>query len=106
MILPGLIGWLIEGPKDQLKQKNFPISKVHGRFQMISFQEESVHNPEKLGLVDSLDELNGTTFSADRVSPVIRRFYEDPMAFTLKAAVSFHWWVRPFVFYFSHCLRK
>lgn len=98
VILPGLIGWLIEGPKDQLKQKNFPISKVHGRFQMISFQEESVHNPEKLGLVDSLDELNGTTFSADRVSPVIRRFYEDPMAFTLKAAVSFHWWIRPFVF--------
>lgn len=62
VILPGLIGWLIEGPKDQLKQKNFPISKVHGRFQMISFQEESVHNPKKLGLVDSLDELNGTHF--------------------------------------------
>lgn len=106
VILPGLIGWLIEGPKDQLKQKNFPISKVHGRFQMISFQEESVHNPEKLGLVDSLDELNGTTFSADRVSPVIRRFYEDPMAFTLKAAVSFHWWVRPFVFLLQLLFKK
>ncbi|MDQ0817246.1 hypothetical protein QF033_001824 [Bacillus pumilus] len=66
MILPGLIGWVIEGPKDQLKQKDFPISKVHGRFHLISFQEERVHDREKLGLVDSLDELNGTTFSADR----------------------------------------
>lgn len=106
VILPGLIGWLIEGPKDQLKQKNFPISKVHGRFQMFSFQEESVLDPEKLGLVDSLDELNGTTFSADRVSPVIRRFYEDPMAFTLKAAVSFHWWIRPIVFLLQPLFKK
>lgn len=97
VILPGLIGWLIERPKDQLKQKNFPISQVHGRFHMISFQEESVHDTEKLGLVDSLDDLNGTTFSANKVSPVIRRFYENPMAFTLKAAVHFHWWMRPFV---------
>ncbi|MGA3881987.1 hypothetical protein ACPCYY_19275, partial [Bacillus pumilus] len=86
VILPGLLGWLIEGQKDQLKQKNFPISKVYGRVQLISFQEESVHNHEKLGLVDSLEELNGTTFSADRVSPVMRRVEEDPMAFTLKAA--------------------
>ncbi|WP_144523294.1 YndJ family protein [Bacillus pumilus] len=106
VILPGLIGWLIEGPRDQLKQKNFPISKVHGRFQMFSFQEESVLDPEKLGLVDSLDELNGTTFSADRVSPVIRRFYEDPMAFTLKAAVSFHWWIRPIVFLLQSLFKK
>jgi hypothetical protein len=106
VILPGLIGWLIEGPRDQLKQKNFPISKVHGRFQMFSFQEESVLDPKKLGLVDSLDELNGTTFSADRVSPVIRRFYEDPMAFTLKAAVSFHWWIRPIVFLLQSLFKK
>ncbi|WP_144556927.1 YndJ family protein [Bacillus pumilus] len=106
VVLPGLIGWLIEGPKDQFKQKNFPISKVHGRFQKISFQEESKHNPEKLGLVDSLDELNGTTFSVDRVSPVIRRFYEDPMAFTLQAAVSFHWWIRPFVFLLLPLFKK
>lgn len=106
VILPGLIGWLIEGPRDQLKQKNFPISKVHGRFQMFSFQEESVLDPKKLGLVDPLDELNGTTFSADRVSPVIRRFYEDPMAFTLKAAVSFHWWIRPIVFLLQSLFKK
>ncbi|XNN70891.1 YndJ family protein [Bacillus pumilus] len=106
VILPGLIGWLIEGPRDQLKQKNFPISKVHGRFQMFSFQEESVLDPKKLGLVDSLDELNGTTFSADRVSPVIRRFYEDPMAFTLKAAVSFHWWIRRIVFLLQSLFKK
>lgn len=106
VILPGLIGWVIEGPKDQLKQKDFPISKVHGRFHLISFQEERVHDREKLGLVDSLDELNGTTFSADRVSPVIRRFYENPMAFTLKAAVSFHWWVRPFVFLLQPVFKK
>lgn len=61
---------------------------------------------ENLGLVDSLDDLNGTTFSADRVSPVIRRFYENPMAFTLKAAVCFHWWVRPFVFLLQPIFKK
>ncbi|MEH7203584.1 YndJ family protein [Bacillus safensis] len=106
VILPGLIGWLIEGPKDQLKQKNFPISSVHGRFHKISFQKERMHDREKLGLVDSLDDLNGTTFSAERVSPVIRRFYENPTVFTLKAAVCFHWWVRPFVFLLQPMFKK
>ncbi|UYO37141.1 YndJ family protein [Bacillus zhangzhouensis] len=106
VILPGLIGWLIEGPKDQLKQKDFPISKVHGRFGLISFQKERMDDQEKLGLVDSLDDLNGTTFSADRVSPVIRRFYKNPRAFTLKAAICFHWWVRPFVFLLQPVFKK
>nr|WP_257215525.1 YndJ family protein [Bacillus pumilus] len=98
VILPGLIGWLIERPADRLKKKEFPISGVHGRFHLMSFQNERIYDSEKIGLVDSLDQLNGKTFSAEKVSPVIRRFYEDPMQFTLKAAVCFHWWVRPFVF--------
>nr|WGD96918.1 hypothetical protein P5627_13400 [Bacillus safensis] len=77
------------------------------RFHLISFQKERMYDQEKLGLVDSLDDLNGTTFSAERVSPVIRRFYENPAAFTLKAAVCFHWWViARLFFYFSQFLRK
>ncbi|MBD3858490.1 YndJ family protein [Bacillus sp. 28A-2] len=106
VILPGLIGWLIERPADRLKSNHFPISRVHGRFHLISFQNERMLDQEKVGLVDSLEELNGESFSAERVSPVIRRFYENPMAFTLKAAVCFHWWVRPFVFLLQPAFKK
>lgn len=106
VILPGLIGWLIEKPADQLNKKGFPISRVHGRFQLMSFQNERMHDSEKIGLVDSLAELNGKTFSAERVSPIIRRFYENPMQFTLKTAVCFHWWVRPFVFLLQPVFKK
>ncbi|AOZ90397.1 hypothetical protein BK049_17740 [Bacillus xiamenensis] len=106
VILPGLIGWLIERPADRLKQKDFPVSRVHGRFQFMSFQNQHMQHDEKIGLVDSLDQLNGETFSAESVSPVIRRFYEDPMSFTLKAAVCFHWWVRPFVYLLQPVFRR
>ncbi|MDE0639496.1 YndJ family protein [Bacillus sp. CNPSo 3703] len=106
VILPGLIGWLIERPADRLKQKDFPVSRVHGRFQIMSFQHDHMQHDEKIGLVDSLDQLNGKAFSAESVSPVIRRFYEDPMSFTLKAAVCFHWWVRPFVFVLQPVFRQ
>ncbi|MFS0656223.1 YndJ family protein [Bacillus sp. 179-C3.3 HS] len=106
VVLPGLIGWLIESPSIRFKKRTFPLSRVHGRFHFMSFQNERGHDRQKIGLVDSLDQLNGHTFSASKVSPVIRKFYENPMQFTLKAAVCFHWWVRPFVFCLQPAFKK
>lgn len=98
VILPGLIGWILEKPASRSIKKDFPISNVQGRFQLMTFQNRRSRENEEIGLVDSLSQLNGKTFSVEDVAPVVRRFYEHPGQFKLKAAVCFHWWVRPFVF--------
>ncbi|MGE6629775.1 YndJ family protein [Bacillus sp. NPDC077027] len=100
VILPGIIGWMMERPASPLPKKDLPFSRLFGRGRLADqlMQEGMIdlkRHPQ--GLVDSLDCLNGEHFSAESVAPVIRSFYENPARYRLKAAVSFHKWIRPLI---------
>ncbi|NED97547.1 hypothetical protein G1H11_19805 [Phytoactinopolyspora alkaliphila] len=48
-----------------------------------------------VGIVSSLDELNGPDFDAQRVDPLVREFYEHTTRFSLDIRPHWRAWVRP-----------
>ena len=52
-------------------------------------------NPPDVGIVASLDSLNGPTFDASRVHPLIREFYEHTSRFRLSIVPEWRRWMKP-----------
>jgi hypothetical protein len=52
-------------------------------------------NPPDVGILASLDTLEGPTFQADRVHPLIREFYEHTSRFRLSIIPEWRRWMRP-----------
>jgi hypothetical protein len=52
-------------------------------------------NPPDIGILASLDSLEGPTFEADRVHPLIREFYEHTSRFRLSIIPEWRRWVKP-----------
>jgi hypothetical protein len=52
-------------------------------------------NPPDVGIVASLDALDGPTFDPQRVHPLIREFYEHTSRFTLSIVPEWRNWMRP-----------
>jgi hypothetical protein len=52
-------------------------------------------NPPDVGILASLDSLNGPTFEADRVHPLIREFYEHTSRFRLSIIPEWRRWMKP-----------
>ena len=52
-------------------------------------------NPPDVGIIASLDSLDGPTFDADRVHPLIREFYEHTSRFKLSIVPEWRRWMKP-----------
>jgi hypothetical protein len=52
-------------------------------------------NPPDVGILASLDSLNGPSFDAGRVHPLIREFYEHTSRFTLSIVPEWRHWMKP-----------
>jgi len=52
-------------------------------------------NPPDVGILASLDSLDGPDFSADRVHPLIREFYEHTSRFRLSIIPEWRSWMKP-----------
>jgi hypothetical protein len=52
-------------------------------------------NPPDVGILASLDNLDGPTFNVDRVHPLIREFYEHTSRFRLSIIPEWRHWMRP-----------
>ena len=52
-------------------------------------------NPPDVGILASLDSLNGPTFEAGRVHPLIREFYEHTSRFRLSIIPEWRRWMKP-----------
>jgi hypothetical protein len=52
-------------------------------------------NPPDVGILASLDSLDGPTFDAGRVHPLIREFYEHTSRFTLSIVPEWRTWMKP-----------
>jgi hypothetical protein len=52
-------------------------------------------NPPDVGILASLDSLDGPTFDADRVHPLIREFYEHTSRFRLSIIPEWRRWMKP-----------
>ncbi|WP_053227183.1 hypothetical protein [Solirubrobacter soli] len=52
-------------------------------------------NPPDVGILATLDSLNGPTFQADRVHPLIREFYEHTSRFKLSIVPEWRTWMKP-----------
>jgi hypothetical protein len=52
-------------------------------------------NPPDVGILGSLDSLNGPTFEAGRVHPLIREFYEHTSRFRLSIIPEWRRWMKP-----------
>jgi hypothetical protein len=52
-------------------------------------------NPPDVGILASLDGLNGPSFDADRVHPLIREFYEHTSRFKLSIVPEWRRWMKP-----------
>jgi hypothetical protein len=52
-------------------------------------------NPPDVGILASLDSLNGPTFDAARVHPLIREFYEHTSRFRLSIVPEWRQWMKP-----------
>jgi hypothetical protein len=52
-------------------------------------------NPPDVGILASLDSLNGPSFDADRVHPLIREFYEHTSRFKLSIVPEWRRWMKP-----------
>ena len=52
-------------------------------------------NPPDVGILASLDSLDGPTFDAARVHPLIREFYEHTSRFTLSIVPEWRQWMKP-----------
>ena len=52
-------------------------------------------NPPDVGILASLDSLDGPTFDAARVHPLIREFYEHTSRFTLSIVPEWRRWMKP-----------
>jgi hypothetical protein len=52
-------------------------------------------NPPDVGILASLDHLDGPTFDAHRVHPLIREFYEHTSRFRLSIVPEWRRWMRP-----------
>jgi hypothetical protein len=52
-------------------------------------------NPPDIGILASLDSLNGPTFDAGRVHPLIREFYEHTSRFKLSIIPEWRRWMKP-----------
>ena len=52
-------------------------------------------NPPDVGILASLDHLDGPTFDADRVHPLIREFYEHTSRFRLSIFPDWRRWMKP-----------
>jgi hypothetical protein len=52
-------------------------------------------NPPDVGILASLDSLDGPTFDADRVHPLIREFYEHTSRFRLSIVPEWRSWMKP-----------
>jgi hypothetical protein len=52
-------------------------------------------NPPDVGILASLDSLNGPTFDAGRVHPLIREFYEHTSRFKLSIIPEWRRWMKP-----------
>ena len=52
-------------------------------------------NPPDVGIIASLDSLNGPTFDAGRVHPLIREFYEHTSRFKLSIVPEWRRWMKP-----------
>jgi hypothetical protein len=52
-------------------------------------------NPPDVGIIASLDSLQGPTFDAARVHPLIREFYEHTSRFTLSIVPEWRPWMKP-----------
>jgi hypothetical protein len=52
-------------------------------------------NPPDVGILASLDGLNGPSFDADRVHPLIREFYEHTSRFKLSIIPEWRRWMKP-----------
>ena len=52
-------------------------------------------NPPDVGILASLDALNGPTFDAGRVHPLIREFYEHTSRFKLSIVPEWRSWMKP-----------
>ncbi len=63
------------------------LAKVHGG----TFRR----NPPDVGILASLDSLDGPTFDAARVDPLIREFYEHTSRFRLSIVPEWRQWMKP-----------
>ena len=52
-------------------------------------------NPPDVGILASLDNLDGPTFDAQRVHPLIREFYEHTSRFALSIVPEWRQWMKP-----------
>jgi len=53
------------------------------------------HNPPDVGILASLDNLDGPTFDSSRVHPLIREFYEHTSRFKLSILPEWRRWMKP-----------
>ena len=63
------------------------LAKIHGG----TFRR----NPPEVGILASLDGLNGPSFDASRVHPLIREFYEHTSRFKLSIIPEWPRWTKP-----------
>jgi hypothetical protein len=63
-------------------------------------------NPPDVGILASLDSLDGPTFDAGRVHPLIREFYEHTSRFKLSIVPEWRRWMKPGYEVFKHLVAE
>lgn len=101
--LCGMIGWSIFTPPSKELGRNFPISKIRGRF-VIGEQilTKNMGTTSYNGLVDHMEMY----VEKETLSPTIIDFYENTSQYKLFSEVHWHTWFKPFAAIYKLISRK
>ncbi|OZI11229.1 hypothetical protein CEW92_12730 [Bacillaceae bacterium SAS-127] len=108
VVLPALIGWLIEGTSNGRAYYGKPMSLIFGD----SIISERFLTREKLidertyhGLVDDMEHFCSKHFDKQKLAPSISQFYEQTENYQLKAFIQWASWFKPLAFLYEKVSR-
>jgi hypothetical protein len=109
VILPGLIGWIMESTTPSYAYYGVPRSSVFGTGKIgdtFLKQNQLIASKSYPGLVDKMEIYSSKYFEAKELSILIIDFYENTRNYQLRAKCEWSTWFKPFAFIYKKLSRK
>ena len=101
VIFVALLGWKVEKTTALFSYYGKPMSRIYGLHNIPWLLQEKDH-----GLVDDMALFQSSTFHVEKLSPLIRTFYEQPESFSMQARIQWAGWFKPFAFLYAMISKK
>ncbi|WP_078410391.1 YndJ family protein [Priestia abyssalis] len=110
VVLPALLGWLIEGPNCPAHSYyGKPLSRVFGTRTIGSdflSQKQLIDDKVYTGLIERMKDFSSSEFDVNRLSPGIADFYEQTENYELEANIRWSSWFKPLALAYQHISRR